>query len=181
MLPAAATRMTGSRQARRRTGGRARRHGAALGPTQSCRGRDQGRQIGFGIRNALVEGVPVVAVVIGKAKFSREQMMELLGRLDLGNIDLHCASHDVVAPRISVRAAARSLERVVEPGDGTGVPQTDGRALSASCGCYTAWSPNRRARLWMCSTSVSPLMASRAVSSLPTQNCSRLSDMTVSL
>lgn len=38
--------------------------------------------------------------------------------------------------------------------------------------------PCLRSRLWTCSTSVWPLMARRAVSSRPTQNCTRLRDMT---
>jgi hypothetical protein len=44
---------------------------------------------------------------------------------------------------------------------------------------YSAFeSPCRRRRLSTCSTSVLPLIASRAVSSRPTQNCTRLRDMT---
>jgi hypothetical protein len=41
--------------------------------------------------------------------------------------------------------------------------------------------PRLRSRLCICSTSVSRLMARRAVSSRPTQNCTRFSDMTSSV
>jgi len=39
-------------------------------------------------RDALVEGVPVVAIVIGKSKSFKEQMMQLLRRLYADYINL---------------------------------------------------------------------------------------------